>query len=267
MPHVVHPYAHRIGTLRGWKSRWFADPGQYQQFLRADVLLREFLVKRLRGSHVALIEFDRGQKTYSIIIKTARPGLIIGRSGEGTIKLRKDIEKLIHRQKLAIPATFKLEIEEVRSPESNAAIVSQMVAEGLEKRLPFKRVIKQMIEKVMANRDVKGAKIALGGRLGGADMARYEYVKAGNIPLQTIRADVDFAREKAYMTYGVIGIKVWIYRGEIFAKDQKAQQEARPQTRDTRNDRDARPPRRDFRNDRPAPRAPMAAPAASAPVK
>jgi small subunit ribosomal protein S3 len=233
MPHTVHPYAHRIGTLRGWKSRWFADNGQYQDFLRGDVLIREFLEKRLRGSHVGSIEVDRGQKTFSITIKTARPGLIIGRNGEGTAKLRKDIEKVIHRKKLSIPKTFKVEIEEIRSPESNAAIVGQMVAEGLEKRMPFKRVIKQMLEKVMANRDVKGAKIALSGRLGGADMSRYEYVKAGNIPLQTIRADVDFAREKAYMTYGVIGIKVWIYRGEIFAKDQK-KEVARPATPSSR---------------------------------
>jgi small subunit ribosomal protein S3 len=115
----------------------------------------------------------------------------------------------------------RIEVEEVRSPESNAAVLAQMVAEGLEKRLPFKRVIKQSLDKAMANRDVKGARIVVGGRLGGADMARTEQVRAGNIPLQTLRADVDFAREKAYMTYGVIGIKVWIYKGEVFAEKPK----------------------------------------------
>jgi small subunit ribosomal protein S3 len=121
-----------------------------------------------------------------------------------------------------MPKEFRIEIEEVRNPESNAAIVGQMVAEGLEKRLPFKRVMKQMIEKVMANREVKGVRVEIAGRLGGADMSRREHVRAGNIPLQTIRADVDFAKEKAYLPYGVIGIQVWIYKGEVFAEKAKA---------------------------------------------
>ena len=116
---------------------------------------------------------------------------------------------------------IKIDIEEVRNPESNAAIAAMMVAESLEKRLPFRRVVKQMLEKVMANREVKGIKIYLGGRLGGAEMARTEELKKGQVPLQTLRADIDFAREKAYMTYGQIGIKVWIYRGKIFADKKK----------------------------------------------
>jgi small subunit ribosomal protein S3 len=116
---------------------------------------------------------------------------------------------------------LKVDIEEVRSPESNAAIAAMMVAESLEKRLPFRRVMKQTIEKVMAKRDVKGIRVRLGGRLGGAEIARTEELKKGQIPLQTLRADIDFAREKAHMTYGDIGIKVWIYKGEIFKKDQK----------------------------------------------
>jgi small subunit ribosomal protein S3 len=204
--------------LRGWKSRWFAPNGKYQQFLKCDVLLREYIVKRLRGNYVAGVEIERGQKTLRIIIKSSRPGMIIGRSGEGMLKLRADIEKQIKRLKIVVTEDLKIDVEEVRNPEANAAIVAQMVAEGLEKRLPFRRVIKQMLEKVMANREVKGIKIYLGGRLGGAEMARTEELKKGQVPLQTLRADIDFAREKAYMTYGQIGIKVWIYRGEIFEK-------------------------------------------------
>lgn len=223
MPHNVHPYAHRLGILRDWKSRWFADDGKFQAYLKGDVLLREFLVKELRGMHVADIEMERNDKMWKIVIKTARPGLIIGRNGEGTQKLKAKVSSRLARWKIAAPKDVRIEVEEVRSPESNAAVLGQMVAEGLEKRLPFKRVIKQSLDKAMANRDVKGARIVVSGRLGGADMARTEQVRAGNIPLQTLRADVDFAREKAYMTYGVIGIKVWIYKGEVFAEKPKTQ--------------------------------------------
>lgn len=218
MSHHVHPYAHRLGILRDWKSRWFADAGQYQEYLKGDVTLRDYLVKKLRGMHVSDIEMERNDKMWKVVIKTARPGLIIGRSGEGAVKLKTETLKKLARWKIKTPKEFRIEIEEVRSPESNASIVGQMVAEGLEKRLPFKRVIKQMVDKVMANRDVKGVRIEVAGRLGGADMSRREHVRAGNIPLQTIRADVDFAREKANLPYGVIGVQVWIYKGEVFAE-------------------------------------------------
>lgn len=218
MSHVVHPYAHRLGIIRDWKSRWFgADTKKYRAFLKTDLTIREYLQKKLRGMYVAAIETERNEKNYRIILKTSRTGILIGKNGEGMVKLRKDLMKLAHKKALALPADFKIDVEEVRSPESNAAIVGYMVAEGLEKRLPFRRVMKQTIEKVMANRDVQGVKIYLTGRLGGADMARNEELKKGRIPLQTFRADIDFCREKAHMTYGDIGIKVWIYRGEIFA--------------------------------------------------
>ncbi|HEY4479627.1 MAG TPA: 30S ribosomal protein S3 [Candidatus Paceibacterota bacterium] len=222
MSHVVHPYSHRLGIIRDWKSRWFgADKKKYRDFLKADLIIRENLTEKLRGFYVSSIEMERSEKTLRVIIKTSRPGMIIGKSGDGAVKLRQHILTLIRKMKLLMPPELKLDIEEIRSPESNAAIVAQMVADGLEKRLPFRRVIKQMIEKVMANRDVKGVKIYLTGRLGGAEMARQEELKKGQIPLQTFRADIDFAREKAHMTYGDIGIKVWIYRGEIFKKDKK----------------------------------------------
>ncbi len=218
MSHTVHPYSHRLGILRDWKSRWFGMNQKYRDSLKSDILLREYLEKRLRGMYVSSIEIERSVKTFRVILKTSRPGMIIGRSGEGAEKLKADIQKEARRMKVPITEELKLDIEEVKSPESNAAIVGQMIAEGLEKRMPFRRVMKQSIEKVMANRDVKGVKIYLGGRLGGADMARTEELKKGQIPLQTLRADIDFAREKAHMTYGDIGIKVWIYKGEVFKK-------------------------------------------------
>ncbi len=166
--------------------------------------------------YVGSIEMERNNEVLKVIIKTARPGMIIGRQGEGSLKLKEEIRALV--SKLKVPAKeIKLEIEEVRSPESNAAVVSQMIAEGLEKRLPFRRVIKQAMDKVIANKRVKGVRIALSGRLGGAEMGRREKIKWGMVPLQTFRADVDFARERAYLPYGIIGIKVWIYRGEVFA--------------------------------------------------
>jgi small subunit ribosomal protein S3 len=207
-----------LGILRDWKSRWFSADKKFREFLKADVLLREYLTKKLRGMYVASIEIERSEKHMRVIIKTSRPGMLIGRSGEGATKLKNDIANFLKGLKLAFNQELKVDIEEIRSPESNAAIVGFMVAEGLEKRLPFRRVMKQMVEKVMANRDVQGVRIALGGRLGGADMARYEELKKGRIPLQTLRADIDFAREKAHMTYGDIGIKVWIYKGEVFKK-------------------------------------------------
>ena len=217
MSHTVHPYAHRLGIIRDWKSRWFALKERYREFLRGDILLREFLAKRLRGFYVGNIEIERGPKSLRLVIKTSRPGFIIGRGGEGALKLKTEVQNFMRKNKLPQAEVLKVDIEEIRSPESHAAIVSQMIAESLEKRLPFRRVMKQAIEKTMANRDVKGVRVYLGGRLGGADMARTEELKKGQVPLQTFRADIDFAREKAHMTYGDIGIKVWIYRGEIFS--------------------------------------------------
>ena len=221
MTHIVHPYAHRLGIIRDWKARWFGAKDDFKKFLKGDVLIRKFLDKRLRGSYIAGIEIERNAKTFRILIKTARPGMVIGRAGEGSVKLKNDILKEATRLKLDIPKDFKLDVEEVRSPESNAGVVAEMVCEGLEKRLPFRMVLKQTIEKVMANRDVKGARIAISGRLGGAEMARYEQIRRGGIPLQTFRADIDFAKNTARLPYGAIGVKVWIYKGQIFADSKK----------------------------------------------
>lgn len=216
MTHVVHPYAHRLGIIRDWKSRWFGDKTNFVSNLRADVLVRAYLTKKLRGFYISTIAIERNAKMFRVAIHTSRPGMIIGRGGDGIEKLRVGLIKEMKRLKVDLPQDLKLDVVEVNNPEADAAIVAAMVAEGIEKRLPFRRVLKMTAEKCMANRDVKGVRIACAGRLGGAEMARTEEVKKGGIPLQTLRADVDFAREKAYMTYGVIGIKVWIYRGMKF---------------------------------------------------
>lgn len=222
MSKVVHPYAHRLVILRDWKSRWFAGPKKYKEYLKGDVLVREMLEKRMRGQYVSSIEMERSPKSTRFIIRTSRPGMVIGRSGEGSTKLKQDIMTFMKKKGLVVPEELKLDIVEVANPDADARIVAYSIAEALEKRLPFRRVMKQAVERVIATRGVEGIKILLSGRLGGAEIARVEEQKRGSIPLQTFRADVDYAREKAHMTYGDIGIKVWIYRGEVFETKKEA---------------------------------------------
>ncbi len=218
MSHTVHPYSHRLGIIRDWKSRWFATKKKYPTMLRGDLIIRNFIDKKLRGSYISDIQIERSEKNLRVILETSRPGVIIGRSGDGATKLKDEITKLLKSKNLLGNLEVKLDIKEIKSPESNAMIVAQMVAEGLEKRLPYRRVQKQMVEKVMANRDVKGIKITIGGRLAGSTIARSETRKLGRIPLQTLRSDIDYAHYEAKLPYGNLGIKVWIYRGDIFAE-------------------------------------------------
>jgi len=235
MTHIAHPYVQRLGINRDWRSRWFAtDPKKYREYLRTDAAVRKLLVKKLKGMSIDAVEFERDDKVLRIIIKTARPGLIIGRSGEGATVLRKEVDMLLRKLKLAEKPDIKIDIEEVRSVESSAHIVAQMIVEGLEKRMPFRRVLKQTVEKCMANRDVQGVRIAISGRLGGADMARREEQKKGRVPLQTLRADIDYAKERANLPYGVIGIKVWIYRGDVFEDRKSEKPEAKQPHRTNR---------------------------------
>ena len=231
MTHIAHPYSQRLGIIRDWKSRWFVrDRKQYKEYLKADTVLRAWLKKRLKGMYVADIEIERGAGTLRIIVKTARPGMLIGRSGEGVQKLHKEITKKLNALKLTESPEVKLDIEEIRNPEANAHIVAEMVVESLEKRMPFRRVLKQTVEKVIANREVKGVRIALAGRIGGAEMSRSEEIKKGRIPLQTLRADIEFARAEAYLAYtGLVGVKVWIYKGDVFEDDQQANMPSQPQ--------------------------------------
>lgn len=225
MTHTVHPFAHRLGIIRDWKSRWFAaDKKTYRENIKVDETIRRFLTKKLRGTYTSGIEIERSANELRIILSTARPGLVIGRSGENAVKLRKELTDVVRKASghaLAGGKQVKFDINEVRQPETDAAVVAYMIAEGLEKRMPFRRVLKQTVEKVIAVREVEGVRIAISGRLGGAEMSRKEEAKKGRIPLQTFRADIDFAHERAYLPYGVIGIKVWIYRGNVY-QDKKA---------------------------------------------
>lgn len=221
MTHTVHPYAHRLGIIRDWKSRWFSNSKlNYRNNLRVDTNIREFLKKKLRGLYVDTVDIERDRSELRITIKTSRPGIIIGREGDGSKKLQADLDKVVRKSLVGVDMPespkIKLDIVEIRSPESRAAIVAYMAVEGLEGRQPFRRVMKQIVEKVMANRDVQGVRIRMSGRLGGADMARSEEVRKGRVPLQTLRADIDYASEYAMIPQGKVGIKVWIYRGEIF---------------------------------------------------
>ncbi len=228
MTHRVHPYIFRINQLTTWKSRWF-NRKRFPEYLREDTFLRAWLERKLRASHIERVEIERFPNLLHVVLKTARPGILIGRGGEGAGKLKQDIERFLVR--LGVRRTWrakqkatdtgkkrelKLTIEEVRSPETHAAIVAQMIADDIEKRLPFRRVLRTALEKIAAAREVKGVKISLKGRLDGAEMARYEWGKKGRIPLQTIRADVDYAEKTAFTAYGTIGVKVWIYKGDVF---------------------------------------------------
>lgn len=225
MTHRVHPYSFRLIQIKPWKSRWF-NMKKFTDYLREDTVVREWLVEKLKKVHLESLEIERSPNTMHIIIRTSRPGLIIGRGGEGVEVLKKEIEKKIvklwkHPVRLGKKLekiNIKISIQEVSAPDLSAAINGRLIAEDLEKRLPFRRVLKQSLERISSHREAKGVKIALKGRLDGAEMARYEWLKSGRIPLQTIRADIDYAETRALTTFGIIGIKVWIYKGDVFSK-------------------------------------------------
>src|SRR3989344_4483830 len=223
MTHTVHPYAHRLGIIRDWKSRWFAtDKKSFRENVAVDAAIRTYLKKKLRAMYISDIEIERTAAEVRIILNTGRPGLVIGRSGENATKLRAELTKLVKKHSPKSTRAVKLDIVEIRQPEADAAVVGYMVAESLEKRMPFRRVLKMTVEKVMAVREVLGVRIVVSGRLGGADMSRTEQIKRGRIPLQTFRANISYAEERAYLPYGVIGIKVWIYLGETFNEKDRA---------------------------------------------
>ncbi|CAN5761435.1 30S ribosomal protein S3 [soil metagenome] len=225
MTHTVHPYAHRLGIIRDWRSRWFAtDKKTFRENIAVDQAVRTFVAKKLRNMHVAEVEIERSQSELRVIIHTARPGLVIGRSGENATKLRKEITTVVNKAAGNSGRTLKLDIMEIRQPETSAAVVGMMVVEGLEKRMPFRRVLKSTVEKVMSARDVIGVRIVISGRLGGADMARTEQIKRGRIPLQTFRANIDYSTQEAHLPYGVVGIKVWVYLGDQFTMGGEAEQ-------------------------------------------
>lgn len=200
----------RLGVHRDWASRWFGG-ARYPQFLKDDLAIRTFLEKRLKNMSVDSVLIERGNNAIRVTVRSARPGLIIGRGGVGVQDLNQALGKLL---KFKVPV--HLEIQEVKSPDSSAAVVAEHIVDQIEKRTPYRRIMKMTMQKIMASRDVKGAKLQLAGRLDGAEIARVEHMEEGALPLQTLRADVDFVRATAHTTYGTVGVKVWIYKGNIF---------------------------------------------------
>ncbi|MDD2696848.1 MAG: 30S ribosomal protein S3 [Candidatus Pacebacteria bacterium] len=213
MGHSVHPKSYRLKNLSDWSSRWL-DKKKIPQYLEEDFKIREALSKKIGRLGLEKIEIERFPGKVNIIISSARPGLIIGRGGSGIEELRRDLENKIMRK--AAKKEVKIEIKEVKDVWASAALSAQWIAQQIERRIPFRRVLKQILEKIMSSRQVKGARVEVSGRLDGAEIARREWLKKGNLPRQTIRADIDFAEDRAYCTYGVVGIKVWIYKGEKF---------------------------------------------------
>lgn len=212
MGHKINPTSFRLKITDTWKSRWFSQHN-FANLLQEDVQIREYLEKHLRKAGLVRIDIERTNNgQMSVIIKTTKPGLIIGKGGAGIEELKKKVVS-----KLGLKNDLKINIEEVRDINLHAQVIATQIAEQLEKRASFRKLMKQSIEQVM-NAGAKGVKIAIGGRLNGADIARTEHLSSGKIPLHTLRANVDFARATAFTTYGTLGIKVWIYKGDVFSK-------------------------------------------------
>lgn len=217
MGHKVNPFSVRLGYTTTWRSRWFGKK-RFPGFLKEDESIRNAIKKKLAKAALEKIIIERTANLLIVSIFSARPGVIIGRGGTGIEDLKKEVKKLVK------PATeVKIDVVEVKEPETKAAIVAQEIADQIEKRIGWKRALKRMLETVSSKKEVKGVKIAISGRLDGAEMGRREWLAKGKIPLHTLRSDIDFSRATAFTTYGAVGIKVWIYKGEVFAdKSQKS---------------------------------------------
>lgn len=229
MTHKTHPKALRIKGIDDWESRGFYGK-RFPGFLEEDFFIRKFLNKKIGEAGVESVKIERFPGKINIVVKSARPGLIIGRGGSGAEDLKKiltealaglrkkrGLMKLPERGRKSGGATeIRLEIQEVRNPWLSAPLVGQAIAKQIEKRLPFRRVLKRTLENIMENKEIKGARIELAGRLDGNDIAREEWLKKGRLPRQTLRADIDYSHTEALCTYGKIGIKVWLYKGDKF---------------------------------------------------
>ncbi len=207
MGHKVNPTGFRLGVIRGWESRWFANR-TYKDLVQEDAKLRALIQKRLANAGVARIEIERLAGTQiSVAIHTAKPGIVIGKSGENVERLRQALEAASKKK-------VRLSILEIRNPEVDATLIARSIAEQIEKRISFRRAMKQAVQKAM-RQGAKGIKVIVGGRLGGAEIARTEKEVEGSVPLQTLRANIDYGLAEAHTTYGVIGIKVWVYHGDV----------------------------------------------------
>jgi small subunit ribosomal protein S3 len=212
MAHKVHPKIFRINRLENWDSRWL-DTQNFKTLLKEDFEIRKFLEKKLRKIGIENIQIERFRGKLNIIIFTARPGAIVGRGGGGIDEIRKEIEKKILKD---AKKELRIEIREVKNPWLSASLSAQFIAQQLEKRMPFRKVLKQTLKKITSQKEVQGVRLEVSGRLNGNEIARREYLKSGRLPRQTIRADIDYAQATAFCTYGAIGVKVWIYKGEKF---------------------------------------------------
>lgn len=231
MGHKVHPKVFRLATIYTWDSKWFARGKHYISSLAEDVGLREFLRGHYRDAGLDSVGIDRTPQRVTLTLRAAKPGVIIGRAGAGIEELKKQLMKRFYRGKRV---TLNINVEEVMHPALSAHIVGEQIAREIEQRLPFRRSMKMAVERVLKG-GARGVKITLAGRLNGAEIARSETIAKGSIPLHNLRADIDFARVRANTIFGVIGIKVWVYRGDVFTQDaahaDRATAESRPQRR------------------------------------
>jgi len=217
MGQKVHPVGIRLGISTDWNSKWYANSKEYPDLLNADIKVREYLRKKLASANVSRIQIERPTRAAVITIHTARPGVVIGKKGADIEKLRRDIAKLIG---LHIN-NVKVNIEEIRKPELDAQLVAESIAQQLERRVMFRRAMKRSMQNTM-RMGGQGIKINVAGRLNGAEIARSECYREGRVPLHTLRADIDYGFAEALTTYGILGIKVWIYKGEVFDYEQKS---------------------------------------------
>ncbi|MBV8965747.1 MAG: 30S ribosomal protein S3, partial [Mycobacteriaceae bacterium] len=207
MGQKINPHGFRLGITTGWKSRWYADK-QYADYIKEDVAIRRLLATGLERAGIADVEIERTRDRVRVDIHTARPGIVIGRRGTEADRIRADLEKLTGKQ-------VQLNILEVKNPESQAQLVAQGVAEQLSNRVAFRRAMRKAIQSAMRQPNVKGIRVQCSGRLGGAEMSRSEFYREGRVPLHTLRADIDYGLYEAKTTFGRIGVKVWIYKGDI----------------------------------------------------
>jgi len=230
MGQKVNPNGIRLGIVKDWSSRWYANSRDFAKTLRADIKVREYLNSKLLQAGISKIQIDRPAKNARIIIHTARPGLIIGKSGRDVDTLRDEIKKI-----LGVPV--HIAIEEVRKPELDSKLVAEAVAQQLEKRVMFRRAMKRAVTTAI-RQGAKGIKICVSGRLGGSEIARSEWYREGRVPLHTLRADIDYGVAEAYTTYGVIGVKVWIFKGEVIGdKDQGSPEVVQEKSHPARGDK------------------------------
>jgi len=220
MARQVDPRLLRLGVINNWDSRWL-NQKQYPVLLKQDHELRNFLNQKLKDGGVERIIIERLANLINIVIYTSRAGLIIGRGGTGIEDIKAELVKIIQKDQATKQSQLRLEIQEIKEPDTSAVLIAQNIASQLERRLPFRRVLKPALDRVFQNKNIQGVKLAISGRLNGADMSRREWLVKGKIPLQTLRADIDFGKANSYTKYGVIGVKVWLYKGEVFEKDTK----------------------------------------------